>query len=459
MQILLITHFFPPTHNAGTENYTLGLAQAFLARGHQVQVLCAADWHSGEAYWNGITADQYLGVPVLRIHLNWTKAANPNRVLFESAEVEHWLDQYLLSHRPDLIHVTSTYSLGVGLLRSARRANIPLVLTLMDFWFLCPRTSLLRSDDQLCDGRTTPQECQECMLTSSHFYRRTRAMLPAELQTVIWSGIAHVPLLARRRGARGLALNMARRKLEMRKELELPNLILAHSTIVPRMLAQAGLSQRVVQLSNGLDLDWAAHFPGKNGSPLVRFGYIGQVTKIKGVHLLVQAFQQLATKGRARLDIWGDLDREPIYGQEIHDLVANHPAIALHGPFTRAQLAQVLAEIDVLVVPSLWYENAPLVIAEAFATQTPVIATNLGGMAEAISHGSNGLLFARGDVVDLRNQLLRILEEPDLLAKLRSGIGAVKPIDQEILQLETIYSALITEPQKIITTLTLAGQP
>lgn len=284
-------------------------------------------------------------------------------------------------------------------------------------------------------------------------------MLPPALQAVIWSGIAHVPLLARRRGARGLALNMARRQLAMRKALELPNLILAHSTIVPHMLAQAGLSARVVQLSNGLDLEWAANFPGKSGSPLIRFGYIGQVTKIKGVHLLIQAFQQLAMPERARLDIWGDLQREPIYGQEIQDLVAHHPAIALHGPFTRLQLAKVLAEIDVLVVPSLWYENAPLVIAEAFATQTPVIATNLGGMAEAVSHEGNGLLFARGDVVDLRNQLQRMLEEPGLLAQLRSGIGAVKAIDQEISQLEAIYSALIADPQKIITTLTGAGQP
>lgn len=450
MHILLITHFFPPTHNAGTENYTLGLAQAFLTKGHEVQVVCAEDWHSGQAYWNGVTEDCYLGVPVIRIHLNWTKATNPNQVLFESVQVEQWLDQYLQSHRPDIIHVTSTYSLGVGLLRSARRVHIPLVLTLMDFWFLCPRTSLLRSDDELCDGRTTPWECQECLLTSSHLYLRTRAVVSSQLQPVLWSGIAHVPLLARRRGARGLALDMDRRKAELRKDLELPNLILAHSTFVQKMVAHAGLSQRVVHLSNGLDLAWAVSYQGKKPSALVRFGYMGQITKIKGVHLLVQAFQQLAAQGRAHLTIWGDLKREPHYGQNLRDLVADHPAITLGGPFRRAQLAAVLADIDVLVVPSLWYENAPLVIAEAFVTHTPVIATNLGGMAEAVRHETNGLLFERGNVTDLCKQLARILDEPTLLPQLRNGIRSVKTIDQEVLQLETLYLDLLAAPAKII---------
>ncbi|MFN8487855.1 MAG: glycosyltransferase family 4 protein [Caldilineaceae bacterium] len=453
MNILLITHFFPPKHNAGTENYTLGLAQAFLAKGHRVYVLCAEDWSSGEGYWNGVTEDVYLGVPVIRIHLNWTKAANPNHVLFESLPVEQWLDQYLQVHRPDIVHVTSTYSLGVGILRSARRARIPLVLTLMDFWFLCPRTSLLRGDGELCDGRTTPWECQECLLTSSRLYHRTKSVLSSQLQPVLWYGIAHVPLLARRRGARGMALDVNYRKAEMRKELQLPNVIISHSAFVQKMIAQAGLSQRVIQISNGLDLDWAANYQGKSSSPLIRFGYMGQITKIKGVHLVIQAFQQLRTAGRARLDIWGDFNREPAYGKELHELIGNDPTITLRGRFQRAQLATVLADIDILIVPSMWYENAPLVILEAFVTQTPVIATNLGGMAESVQHEVTGLLFKRGDAADLSKQMARILGEPNLLAKLKGGIQAVKSVEQEVLQLEEIYANLLADPERIISDL------
>lgn len=457
MHILLITHFFPPKHNAGTENYTLGLAQAFLAKGHQVHVLCAEDWQSGDSYWNGVTEDNYLGVPVIRIHLNWTKADNPNHVLFDSLLVEQWLDEYLRTNLPDIIHVTSTYSLGVGLLRAVERSRIPLVLTLMDFWFLCPRTSLLRGDGELCDGRTTPWECQECLLTSSRLYLRTKSMLSSQLQPALWYGISHVPLLARRRGARGMAIDMDYRKAEMRKSLQLPNIIISHSTFVQKMVAQSGLSHRVVHVSNGLDLDWATTYRGKSASSVIRFGYIGQITKIKGVHLLIQAFQQLQTAGQARLDIWGDLEREPDYGQELRELIGNDPTIQLCGRFQRAKLAEVLTDIDVLVVPSMWYENAPLVILEAFTTQTPVIATNLGGMAEAVSHEVNGLLFARGDVVDLHKQLARILDEPELLPKLSRGIQRVKSVELEILQLEGIYESLVADPERIISEVATAS--
>jgi glycosyltransferase involved in cell wall biosynthesis len=103
----------------------------------------------------------------------------------------------------------------------------------------------------------------------------------------------------------------------------------------------------------------------------------------------------------------------------------------------------VLSEIDVIVVPSLWYENAPLVIQEAFATKTPVITTNLGGMAEAVDHGINGLLFERGDVADLARQLRRIVNEPELLDGLRAHIPTVKTIDEEVTELEANYRDLI----------------
>ena len=115
-------------------------------------ILCAEDWDHGAKYWNGVTQETLDGVPVLRIHLNWLKAGRPNRMLYDSKPVEKWLDQYLTENKFDIVHVISTYSLGVGVLRSVKRANIPLILTLMDFWFLCPSLQLLRSDGELCDG-------------------------------------------------------------------------------------------------------------------------------------------------------------------------------------------------------------------------------------------------------------------------------------------------------------------
>lgn len=411
---------------------------------HEVEVVCAEDWDSGEAYWNGVTEDTHKGVRVHRIHLNWTKANNPNQVLYDSLPVEKWFGSFLDLTRPDIVHVTSAHTLGVGVLRAARRAGIPLVLTLMDFWFLCPRTILLRGDGKLCDGLTMAWECQHCLLTSSNLYRRMQVILSPKYQRALWAGISQKPILARQRGALGWALDVADRKSTMKQAMELPDVILSHSRFVQHVFARVGLSHRTIHLPNGHDMSWASHYRGKQHSSVIRFGYMGQIVELKGVHILVEAFQNAGLDGHARLHIWGNLEADHSYTQGLRALAGNSGAIRLHGWFERDQLAHVLATTDVLVVPSLWYENAPLVIQEAFATETPVIATNLGGMAEAVRDEVSGLLFERGEVEDLTRQLRRIVEEPGLLDTLRAGIPPVKTVEEEVVELEAVYSGLIS---------------
>jgi hypothetical protein len=146
------------------------LAQALSARGHEAHVLCAEDWDAGQDYWNGHSQDLFNGIPVHRIHLNWMKAHNPNQILYDSQPSEDWIDQFLTNIQFDIVHVTSVHSLGVGVLRSVRRSGTPLILTLMDFWFVCPNAQLVRSDGALCDGRTTAWQCQSCLMAQSGFF-------------------------------------------------------------------------------------------------------------------------------------------------------------------------------------------------------------------------------------------------------------------------------------------------
>jgi glycosyltransferase involved in cell wall biosynthesis len=450
MHILYITHFFPPKYNAGTENYTFGLAKAFADKGHQVEVVCAEDWDSGKAYWNGVTEDIFYGVRAHRIHLNWTKASNPNRVLYDSVQVERWFDQFLKAMKPDVVHVTSTMSLGIGILRSVHRAGIPLVLTLMDFWFLCPSHQLFHSNGSLCDGKTTASQCQYCLMAGSHLFQRfKKAAATGSIQPRIWGSLAHLSLINRQRGMRGMLLDMTERKRLMPGALSLPDLILAHSKFVQQVFAQH-TPARVEVLRNGHDISWQNDYRGKTKSDQLRFGYMGQIQLTKGVHMLIGAFQKAQLAGQARLDIWGDISRNAIYAQQLQKLGGENRSIMLHGRFDRQRLAMIMADIDVLVVPSIWYENAPLVIQEAFAAKTPVIATNLGGMAEAVIHEVNGLLFERGNVDDLTRQLRRIVDEPGLVERLRAGIPPVKAVNEEVTELEEIYHNLTTTRSDIV---------
>jgi glycosyltransferase involved in cell wall biosynthesis len=301
---------------------------------------------------------------------------------------------------------------------------------------------LLRGDGELCDGRTTPEECRECLLASSNLYNRLNYFLPSQFQPIIWKAISQTPTLARMRGARGMALNMEKRKAIMKQVLEMPDVILSHSRFVQHIFTQASLSQRIVHLPNGHELNWTANYRGKRKSSLMRIGYMGQISSVKGVHILVEAFRKAKLDGSARLDVWGDLEKNRFYTQSLREIIGNTELISLRGQFKREQLANVLAQIDILVVPSLWHENAPLVIYEAFATKTPVIATNLGGMSEAVTHELNGLLFDRGDVDSLSRQLRRIASDPDLLEQLKDGIPGVKRIEEEVEELEELYAQI-----------------
>ena len=108
----------------------------------------------------------------------------------------------------------------------------------------------------------------------------------------------------------------------------------------------------------------------------------------------------------------------------------------------------MLLGLDVIVVPSIWFENRPTVIMEAFANGVPVIAANMGGMAEMVEHGVDGLLFEPGNAHDLALQLGTIVDHPANLQSLRAGIKAVKTAAEEFEQIERVYAELLSIHQK-----------
>ena len=110
-----------------------------------------------------------------------------------------------------------------------------------------------------------------------------------------------------------------------------------------------------------------------------------------------------------------------------------------HGAIPHDQIAQALASIDVLVVPSIWPENAPLVIQEAFLAGVPVVASRIGGIPEMVTDGRNGLLFQAGDAEDLARTLARLLHEPGLLESLRAGIPPVRSIEEDVRFARSLY--------------------
>lgn len=442
MRVLFISHFFPPTHTAGAENYTLGIARRLAASGHEVYVLCAGRWTEGKQYWNGQTHEVYEDVSVTRLHLSWTKAPDPNRFLYANPIVADYLEKFLKTIQPDVLHITSCYTLSASVIETAKRAGLPVVLTLVDFWFLCPSLHLLRSTGELCNGQTTPWECLHCMLAGAKVFRWPARILPEPLLRRGLTLASELLWINRRRGLQGMALDMTERKTYLAEQLRQVDVILAPSLFLADM-HRAVMGELEIRVQPyGHDLAWTKALLARTGDAQFRFAFMGQITSIKGVHLLVEAFLRLSDLPGLQLDIWGDLAQDPAYTEQLRRLADEDERVTLRGRFLRAQLGQVLVDTDVVVVPSTWYENNPLTLQEAFAAGRPVIATNLGGMSEFVQHEVNGLLFERDNIDDFARQLRRVATEPDLVERFRSAIPPVRSLDQEVVDLMQIYTSL-----------------
>jgi glycosyltransferase involved in cell wall biosynthesis len=173
------------------------------------------------------------------------------------------------------------------------------------------------------------------------------------------------------------------------------------------------------------------------------FGFMGSVYPPKGVHVLVDAFGRLP-QDQAELHIWGDAPdayAQP-YAAEQRKRGQEIPNLTFEGAYEPGQVLEILRPIDVLVVPSVWWENNPLVIQEAFAAGIPVVAGDIGGMAELVSDDVNGLRFRVGDAADLAEKM-RLMLDPERRARHRAAI--VPPWSHEEMgaAIEGIYRELV----------------
>jgi glycosyltransferase involved in cell wall biosynthesis len=253
------------------------------------------------------------------------------------------------------------------------------------------------------------------------------------------------------------ALGEIRRRLAaMQQALAEVDLFLAPSRFLRERFIEFGIpAEKILYKDNGFDL---ARLRSVRRLPRysrrIVFAYIGTLVEHKGVHVLVEAFNRL-DPAQAELRIHGELHVFPHYTARLQAL-ATHPAITFAGGFDNRQVGRILAEVDAVVVPSLWFENSPLTIHEAFLTGVPVIASRLGGMAEYVEHGRTGLLFNPGDVEDLRKQLEWAIEHPQAFTAMPSPQYA--SMDEHARELIALYQELLSRRQPSVSFFATEGR-
>jgi len=455
MRVLLVSHDYLPNHPAGTEIYTAQIGARLSQLGHEVQVF---------------TTEKDISRPHLRLdRREWEGLVVHELVnnLFYDDFAETWdwppavlaFGRVLDEFQPDVVHIMHLMNLSVGCAEEAHRRGLPIFYTLHDFWLQCARFGQrMHADGAVCHTIDF-ERCGTCLASLKWSQTGTQersARLIAGLRKktgVDLGGIAKkvAGVLSRaddegwrppeREAARRMEKDMRKRDAGLRERL-LPCVerFFSPSRFLREHLIEWGIaSDRIEYLPNGIDLEPFVDFR-REPSDKLRVAFLGTLAPHKAPHLLVDAWSRLDPPLRAQgeLTLHGPKQYFPSYVAALERSAAAVGA-ALPGSLRREEVPAALGRIDLLVVPSIWYENAPLTIQEARATRTPLLVSDLGGMAELVEPGRHGWRFKPGDPADLTAHLERCLTDPTLLEQLDAGDDPVPDMMDTTQAVERAY--------------------
>jgi glycosyltransferase involved in cell wall biosynthesis len=450
MRIALIVHGLPPQERTGVETHVEALAGALARSGCEVRVLAARK--TGRLPHLAERRELRGGFAI-----DWLELGHSPRDVLEEADppgVAAAVGEWLERERPDLLHVQHVRGLGWGLLEVVRARGLPLVFTAHDYYAVCHRVTLLRPDLTRCTTVGDAQLCARC--------DRAVAQLHA------WGGLGdwHMGVLPEQLGdaarlelARALEATeddeAARTAQELRaradalrgRALAAADLVLAPTQRVAAALLAGGLDPRRVRLhACGIATGELRGSSAQSRAPheALRVGFVGGLAKHKGAHVLVEACRDLPG---VELHLHGDSSDRP-YVERLRARCAETGA-TWHGAFAAGELPEVLAGLDLLCVPSLWEENAPFVIREAFAAGRPVLASDLGALPESVRDGVDGRLVAPGDVAAWRAAIGDLARDRNALRALAARVRPPRELDEQVGELLGIYTALLAaKPQR-----------
>jgi glycosyltransferase involved in cell wall biosynthesis len=423
MNVLQVVHDFLPRHQAGAEIYTFNLAKALAARGHRVEV-CCTEYRGGHETGEGdgqVLVRDYQGLTVREVAFSTFLPTLDSA--FEVPSAAAALERILRETRPHVVHFQHLAHFGPGALLAAAAAGSAVVLTLHDYHLLCLHHGRLQlPDGKLCPG-PAPEACARCALTLVNvrvFMDRTDC--PGD------------------RRLADLAEMVKRRQSAMRTAVEAAHLLIAPSRFLLRQMVAAGVPvQKLVHHDYGFPSRGRPARRERRGEFVV--GYLGTIAEYKGVHLLADAMARLSHLQQLRCVIHGDPTWFPEFGDRLRASLA--PNTRLAGPVPHEKVHEVLDTLDVLVVPSTWYENSPLTIHEARLAGVPVVASRLGGMEELVRDGVDGALFEPGDAGDLARVIRGLFEDRGGMDPTSRGQSlAVTSIDEDAAWMEARYAEI-----------------
>ena len=449
MRILHLIHDYLPLHAAGSEIYTAALVRAQRAAGHEVAVFtceedrAAPQWTLRERSHDGATVFEGIYNRIYRdLSEQWD---DPRMAEVFGGVLERW--------HPDLLHVQGLQFVGgLSALRAAASRGVPIVMTLHEYWLLCPRAGLMYDVAGRACELATPADCSRCVDIYPIDRRRWGDARHGGEGSTDAPDAADKPAsgrFAELGDRRWFARALAQREVDLEATQHLVGRFLAPSRFLLERFAAAGWPrEKLVHADYGFPPPRPlVRRPRAVGEPL-RVAFVGTLSDYKGVEVFARAVGRLAAqapRGAAptlRAAIHGHLDWFPEVTARLVALAARCPEwLRVAGPFPPEARDEILADLDLLVVPSLWWENSPLTIHEAWQRGVPVLASERGGMAELLAQGG-GASFPPGDDLALAGLLERAAVQPSVVEAWRASLPPVRRIEEDVVLVERLAREL-----------------
>jgi glycosyltransferase involved in cell wall biosynthesis len=469
MRILQVIHDFVPQHVAGSELYCYYLAGALAERRHSVHVFFTEfDCSRPQYSYRRSTVGALTCHEVVHNHEHASFVET-----YLNPRMDERFERLLADERPDVVHLHHLLNHSLNYPRIAKRRGIPVVFTLHDYWLTCLNYGQrLHPEHGLCDDIDIAR-CGDCVsaapvvppvaATIRRAVARARSLRTAASRcaaggrtdsaagseadrtslTAFRAKALYRTILRRLTLAPTRTAHAARRLEAIRAACRDVDLFLSPSEFLMRKMIDFGLpADRVVWSPNGIRTNLLP-IQKRASSTGLRFGYVGSLAPHKGVHVLIEAFRALAAQWperRMELRIHGNLTRHPAYVARLR-ANAGSAAVSFFGEFDNARANEVYAEMDALVIPSIWWENAPLTLFEARLAGCPVIVSDCGSLPDLID--ARGIVFRSGDAVDLTRCLARFADRPRLVATTAPHAATVKSIAQDAQRMERLYARLV----------------
>lgn len=425
MTVIQASAWFPPDSFGGVEVYLNGLVEDLSAIGLNCKVAASREQEQP-------TIEHYNEIAVYRY---------PSRDL---KAFRAWLAE----NRSEIYHQHTLRS-GCGLahLQSAKQLGMKTIATVHMPDMSCLRGTMMQNGHFACDGKIDIARCSVCLGVSKRvptWAVQTLSHLPSPIALSLRHRLRHASDVRLRQLGTTIATpaQVHQHQQQFDQLVELSDRIVVVCQWLYDAFVRNGVPQSKLILSrHGVATkrqprERSIHSP-------VRIGFLGRWQETKGVQILAQALQFIPNTAvelvihATHADPHGAANREKVLA-----IARSDSRIQIKPPLARSEIMDAIAGFDLLAVPSQWLETGPLVVLESFAVGTPVIGSDLGGIAELVTHGRDGWLVPARDVKAWANAIANLAENPGTIARLRQGIQPVKTRQAVATEMLQLYQSL-----------------